>query len=68
MFFPDLISAPFHHGITIMFAVSAGLVFIAAAASLARRQRRVKTEKEPQREEPAGERAELVAALWPDED
>ena len=36
MYFPDLISAPFHHGLTIVFLVSAGLAFIAAFASLAR--------------------------------
>ena len=36
VFFPDLISAPFHHGLTIVFLVSAGLAFIAAFASLAR--------------------------------
>jgi len=35
-YFPDLISAPFHHGLTIVFLVSAGLAFISAAASLAR--------------------------------
>ena len=35
-FFPHLISAPFHHGLTIVFAVSAGLAFISAAASLTR--------------------------------
>ena len=35
-FFPNLISAPFHHGLTIVFAVSAGLAFISAAASLTR--------------------------------
>ena len=35
-YFPDLISAPFHHGLTIVFLVSAGLAFIAAFASLAR--------------------------------
>ena len=36
VYFPDLISAPFHHGLTIVFLVSAGLAFIAAFASLAR--------------------------------
>jgi MFS family permease len=35
-YFPDLISAPFHHGLTIVFLVSAGLAFIAGFASLAR--------------------------------
>jgi hypothetical protein len=36
VYFPDLISAPFHHGLTIVFLVSAGLAFIAGFASLAR--------------------------------
>jgi MFS family permease len=36
VYFPDLLSAPFHHGLTIVFLVSAGLAFIAAFASLAR--------------------------------
>jgi MFS family permease len=37
-FFPRLISAPFHQGLVIVFCVSAGLAFVAAAASLARGQ------------------------------
>ncbi len=35
-FFPDLISAPFHQGLTIVFAVAAGLSVLAALASLLR--------------------------------
>ncbi len=35
-YFPHLISGPFDHGLTIVFAVSAGLAFISAAASLTR--------------------------------
>jgi hypothetical protein len=35
-FFPDLISAPFHHGLIVVFAVSAGLAVVAAVASLTR--------------------------------
>ena len=35
-FFPQLISAPFHHGLTIVFAVAAGLAALAGAASLLR--------------------------------
>jgi MFS family permease len=35
-FFPDLISAPFHHGLVIVFAVSAALGVLAAIASLLR--------------------------------
>jgi hypothetical protein len=39
-YFPQLLSAPFHHGLTIVFGVSAGLAFLAAAASLSRGSRR----------------------------
>jgi MFS family permease len=35
-FFPELISAPFEHGLSIVFGVSAGLAFLAAIASLVR--------------------------------
>ncbi|WP_264066580.1 MFS transporter [Mycolicibacterium komossense] len=35
-FFPDLISAPFHHGLTVVFIASALLALLAAAASLSR--------------------------------
>ncbi|MFJ4658884.1 MFS transporter [Nocardia sp. NPDC088792] len=35
-FFPNLISAPFHHGLTIVFAAAAGMALLAAAASLLR--------------------------------
>jgi hypothetical protein len=35
-FFPQLISAPFHHGLTIVFAVAAALAALAGAASLLR--------------------------------
>ena len=35
-FFPQLISGPFHHGLTIVFAVSTGLALLAALASLLR--------------------------------
>jgi hypothetical protein len=40
-FFPQLISAPFHHGLTVVFAVAAGLAALAAAASLMRGSRYV---------------------------
>ena len=33
-FFPDLISAPFHQGLTVVFAVATGLSVLAALASL----------------------------------
>jgi len=38
-FFPDLIAAPFHHGLTVVFVASALLAVLAAAASLSRGRR-----------------------------
>jgi hypothetical protein len=38
-FFPDLIAAPFHHGLTVVFIASALLALLAAAASLSRGRR-----------------------------
>ncbi len=35
-FFPDLISGPFHHGLTVVFGVSIALAVLAAVASVAR--------------------------------
>jgi hypothetical protein len=35
-FFPSLISAPFHHGLAVVFATGAGLALLAATASLLR--------------------------------
>jgi nitrate reductase gamma subunit len=35
-FFPQLISGPFHHGLTIVFGTAAGMAVIAAIASLSR--------------------------------
>jgi MFS family permease len=43
-FFPQLISAPFHHGLTVVFAVAAGLAALAAVASLLRGGRYVHPE------------------------
>jgi MFS family permease len=43
-FFPDLISAPFHHGLVVVFAVSAAMAVLAAVASLLRGRRLVTTE------------------------
>ncbi len=40
-FFPDLISAPFHHGLMVVFAVAAGLAVLAAFASQLRGGRHV---------------------------
>jgi EmrB/QacA subfamily drug resistance transporter len=39
-FFPHLLSAPFHNGLTIVFAVSAGLAVLSAGASLMRGSRK----------------------------
>jgi hypothetical protein len=46
-FFPQLISAPFHHGLTVVFAVAAGLAALAALASLLRGGRYVHPELKP---------------------
>ncbi|WP_051707501.1 MULTISPECIES: MFS transporter [unclassified Streptomyces] len=35
-FFPQLVSGPFHHGLTIVFGVAAGMALVAAAASALR--------------------------------
>jgi hypothetical protein len=35
-FFPNLISAPFHHGLVIVFATATAMSVLAAAASLLR--------------------------------
>jgi MFS family permease len=43
-FFPSLISAPFHHGLVIVFAVCTGLALVAALASLLRGARNVGAE------------------------
>jgi len=40
-FFPHVISAPFHHGLTIVFGFAAGLAALAALASLVRGGKRV---------------------------
>lgn len=48
-FFPQLISAPFHHGLTVVFTVAAALAALAGAASLLRGGR-------PVPDEPAGRR------------
>jgi hypothetical protein len=36
LFFPQLISGPFHHGLVVVFATATGLAAIAAVASLLR--------------------------------
>jgi hypothetical protein len=48
-FFPQLISAPFHHGLAVVFAVAAGLAALAAVASLMRGGRYVHPELKPGR-------------------
>jgi hypothetical protein len=56
-FFPQLISAPFHHGLTVVFAVAAGLAALAAAASLMRGSRYVHPGLKP---EPATTRTSIT--------
>jgi hypothetical protein len=46
-FFPNLISAPFHHGLVIVFSVSAVLGLLAALASLLRGGRYIHPESQP---------------------
>ena len=52
-FFPQLISGPFHHGLTIVFIMAIGLLVIAAGVSLLRGGRYVHEEHAPA-EQPAG--------------
>jgi MFS family permease len=49
-FFPQLVSGPFHHGLTIVFSVAAGMALISAVASALRGSHQIA------REEPAGPR------------
>jgi MFS family permease len=46
-YFPQLLSAPFHHGLTIVFGVSAGLAFLAALASVSRGGRSSRSDEAP---------------------
>jgi hypothetical protein len=46
-YFPQLLSAPFHHGLTIVFGVSAGLAFLAALASVSRGGRSPRSDEAP---------------------
>jgi MFS family permease len=64
-YFPHLISAPFNDGLTIVFAVSAGLAFLAAIASLARGPHATRATM-PEKELPV-ETEDLVAAAGPAE-
>jgi hypothetical protein len=65
VFFPHLLSAPFHSGLTIVFAVSAGLAVISAAASLTRGSRPSSSRRdEPP---PAFDDGELVGVAAGDE-
>jgi hypothetical protein len=63
-FFPSLISGPFHHGLVVVFAVSAGLAALAGLASLLRGPRAAAAAghpesapaaEHPERSGPAGE-------------
>jgi MFS family permease len=68
-YFPQLLSAPFHHGLTIVFGVSAGLAFLAAAASLTRGRRTVRTgAPAPPAREPVGIGAGSNAGLYREAD
>jgi hypothetical protein len=46
VFFPELISQPFHHGLVVVFSVATGLAVIAAIASLLRGGRYVHPESD----------------------
>jgi len=63
-FFPNLISGPFHHGLTIVFATAAGMALLAATASLMRgaTPKRVAAAPSPTLEEPAANGRELRGA------
>ncbi|MFI2645436.1 hypothetical protein [Streptomyces sp. NPDC018610] len=43
-FFPQLVSGPFHHGLTVVFGVAAGMALIAASASALRGRHRLPDE------------------------
>ena len=45
-FFPELISAPFHHGLAIVFGTAAAMALVAAAASALRGARYFHSEQE----------------------
>ena len=53
-FFPQLISAPFHNGLIVVFAVAAALAALAAVASLLRGGRYVHPELRPTADRPPG--------------
>jgi MFS family permease len=61
-FFPELISGPFHHGLTIVFIVAAGLAAVAAVASLLRGGRYIHPEVAADKGAPADGARELAAA------
>ncbi|WSX64582.1 MFS transporter [Streptomyces sp. NBC_00986] len=50
-FFPQLVSGPFHHGLTIVFSVAAGMALVSAVASALRGGHKPDAEPEPS---PAG--------------
>jgi hypothetical protein len=65
-FFPHLLSAPFHSGLTIVFCVSAGLAVISAVASLMRGSRRSADGRDEPHTEFGGD-GELVGVAAGDE-
>jgi hypothetical protein len=58
-YFPHLLSGPFSHGLTIVFAVSAGLAFISAIASVTRGPRATPAAPIRPSDEDEGERVEV---------
>jgi MFS family permease len=50
-FFPQLVSGPFHHGLTIVFSVAAGMALVSAVASALRGSHQIAHEG-PQRDRP----------------
>ncbi len=60
-YFPHLLSGPFSHGLTIVFAVSAGLAFISAIASMTRGRQGAPTAAIRPSDEDEGERVEVGA-------
>jgi MFS family permease len=61
-YFPHLLSGPFSDGLTIVFAVSAGLAFISAIASMTRGPRAPRPTSAPPRDVDEVERVEVGAA------
>ncbi|MBV2356259.1 MFS transporter [Streptomyces sp. J2-1] len=50
-FFPELVSGPFHHGLSIVFGVAAGMALVSAVASALRGGHEPAPEEQPRREQ-----------------